>query len=101
MNEGYFDPLRFLVTAYADLDVAVDALNSGLLYSYLSKSWDPDDLEHRMIKAQQTCDGRNAIEIALPQSPPSEERVQRSRQVLNQLAEFDPAVVTSGMGLPA
>ncbi len=45
------NPLRILVTAYADLDVAVDALNSGLLYSYLSKPWDPDDLEHRMIKA--------------------------------------------------
>lgn len=45
------DPLRFLVTAFADLDVAVDALNDGLLYSYLSKPWDPSDLEHRIIKA--------------------------------------------------
>ena len=44
-------PLRFLVTAYAELDVAVEALNSGLLYSYLSKPWDPNDLEHRMVKA--------------------------------------------------
>ncbi|MEC5129672.1 hybrid sensor histidine kinase/response regulator [Verrucomicrobiales bacterium BCK34] len=44
-------PLRFLVTAFADLDVAVDALNDGLLYSYLSKPWDPADLEHRIIKA--------------------------------------------------
>ena len=44
-------PLRFLVTAFADLDVAVDALNEGLLYSYLSKPWDPSDLEHRIIKA--------------------------------------------------
>lgn len=45
------EPLRFLVTAFADLDVAVDALNDGLLYSYLSKPWDPSDLEHRIIKA--------------------------------------------------
>ncbi len=44
-------PLRFLVTAFADLDVAVNALNDGLLYSYLSKPWDPSDLEHRIIKA--------------------------------------------------
>lgn len=44
-------PLRFLVTAFADLDVAVDALNEDLLYSYLSKPWDPSDLEHRIIKA--------------------------------------------------
>jgi signal transduction histidine kinase len=44
-------PFRFLVTAYADLNVAVDALNDGLLYSYLSKPWDPEDLEHRLIRA--------------------------------------------------
>tara|TARA_R110002096_G_scaffold142779_1_gene298292 strand:+ start:3327 stop:4568 length:1242 start_codon:yes stop_codon:yes gene_type:complete len=45
------NPLRFLVTAFAELDVAVDALNDGLLYSYLSKPWDPDDLEHRLVEA--------------------------------------------------
>lgn len=44
-------PLRFLVTAFSDLDVAVDALNDGLLYSYLTKPWDPDELEHRLSKA--------------------------------------------------
>ncbi len=45
------NPLRFLVTAFSDLDAAVDALNGGLLYSYLTKPWDPDDLEHRLSKA--------------------------------------------------
>lgn len=44
-------PLRFLVTAFSDLDVAVDALNDGLLYSYLPKPWDPDDLAHRLSRA--------------------------------------------------
>jgi response regulator RpfG family c-di-GMP phosphodiesterase len=45
------NPLRFLVTAFSDLDAAVDALNDGLLYSYLTKPWDPDELEHRLSKA--------------------------------------------------
>ncbi len=45
------NPLRFLVTAFSDLDAAVDALNEGLLYSYLTKPWDPDELEHRLAKA--------------------------------------------------
>ncbi len=44
-------PLRFLVTAFSDLDVAVEALNDGLLYSYLTKPWDPDEMEHRLMKA--------------------------------------------------
>lgn len=45
------EPLRFLVTAFADFGVAVDALNDGLLYSYLSKPWDPEEMEHRLIRA--------------------------------------------------
>ncbi len=45
------NPLRFLVTAFSDFDAAVDSLNDGLLYSYLTKPWDPDDLEHRLSKA--------------------------------------------------
>ena len=44
-------PLRFLVTAFSDLDVAVDSLNDGLLYSYLTKPWDPYELENRLTKA--------------------------------------------------
>jgi signal transduction histidine kinase len=44
-------PLRFLVTAFSDLDVAVDSLNDGLLYSYLTKPWDPHELENRLAKA--------------------------------------------------
>ncbi len=44
-------PLRFLITAYADLDLAVDSLNNGLLYTYLTKPWDPTDLEHRLSRA--------------------------------------------------
>ena len=45
------NPLRILVTAYADLNVAVDALNDGLLYSYLSKPWDPVELEQRLVES--------------------------------------------------
>lgn len=41
-------PLRILVTAYSDLNLAVEALNEGLLYSYLTKPWDPADLEVRL-----------------------------------------------------
>jgi len=44
-------PLRFLVTAYADLHAAVESLNTGLIYSYLSKPWDPQELEHILMKS--------------------------------------------------
>ncbi len=44
-------PLRFLVTAFSDLDAAVAGLNDGLLYAYLTKPWDPEDLENRLMRA--------------------------------------------------
>lgn len=45
------NPLRILVTAYSDLELAVKYLNDGLLYSYLTKPWDPDDLKGKLNRA--------------------------------------------------
>lgn len=42
---------RILVTAYTDLNMAVDALNEDLLYSYLTKPWDPEELEGKLKRA--------------------------------------------------
>ncbi|MCA9676124.1 MAG: hybrid sensor histidine kinase/response regulator [Kofleriaceae bacterium] len=38
------DVIRFLVTAYADLGAAVDAINLGQVHRYLRKPWDPQEL---------------------------------------------------------
>jgi len=37
--------LRMLVTAYADMDAAIAAVNSGAIYRYITKPWDPAQLE--------------------------------------------------------
>ena len=46
--EEFPRPLRILVTAHAELSLAVDALNNGMLYAYLSKPWDPEELGMRL-----------------------------------------------------
>lgn len=38
------DAVRIIFTGYADTRAVVDAINSGELYRYISKPWDPDDL---------------------------------------------------------
>jgi two-component system probable response regulator PhcQ len=43
--------LRFLVTAYADMDAAVAAVNSGAIYKYVSKPWDIPQLEMTLRRA--------------------------------------------------
>ncbi len=37
--------LRILVTAFADMDAAIAAVNSGAIYKYVSKPWDPPQME--------------------------------------------------------
>lgn len=36
--------LRMLVTAYSDLDAAIDAVNSGAIYKYINKPWSIPEL---------------------------------------------------------
>ena len=36
--------VRIVFTGYADIKAVVDAINSGDLYRYVTKPWDPDDL---------------------------------------------------------
>src|ERR1700743_62321 len=37
--------LRMLVTAFADMDAAISAVNTGAIYKYITKPWDPGQLE--------------------------------------------------------
>jgi two-component system probable response regulator PhcQ len=37
--------IRMLATAYADMDAAIAAVNTGAIYKYITKPWDPPQLE--------------------------------------------------------
>src|SRR5438874_2676525 len=37
--------IRILATAYADMDAAIAAVNTGAIYKYVGKPWDPPQLE--------------------------------------------------------
>jgi two-component system, probable response regulator PhcQ len=40
--------VRILVTAYADMDSAIAAVNMGAVYKYVTKPWDPPQLENTL-----------------------------------------------------
>lgn len=52
--------LRILLTGYSDLDAAVDALNNGGIFRYLTKPWDQQEMAFTL---------RQAAEIAARQMP--------------------------------
>ena len=43
--------LRILVTAYADMDAAIAAVNSGAIYKYVTKPWAPPQLDLTLRQA--------------------------------------------------
>ncbi|WP_316833677.1 response regulator [Pedobacter nutrimenti] len=47
----YPDPIRILLTGYADINAVIDAINKGQVYRYIQKPWMEDDLRIHIIKA--------------------------------------------------
>ncbi len=50
-REEFPDTIRMLVTAYADIDSAIDAINLGQVHRYLRKPWDIRDLRATLREA--------------------------------------------------
>src|SRR3989442_9053452 len=45
VRESQPDTVRLLFTGYADVRAVVDAINRGSIYRYITKPWDPEDLQ--------------------------------------------------------
>ena len=47
----YPDPIRILLTGYADINAVIDAINKGQVYRYIQKPWMDEDLRINIEKA--------------------------------------------------
>jgi response regulator RpfG family c-di-GMP phosphodiesterase len=59
--------VRILLTGYTDVEALVEAINCGLVYMYLTKPWNNDDLKLRVSRAAEHYEGnkkRHALELA-------------------------------------
>ncbi|HVB03565.1 MAG TPA: response regulator [Chitinophagaceae bacterium] len=45
------DPIRMLLTGYADINAVIDGINKGQVYKYFSKPWNEEELRSNIIKA--------------------------------------------------
>ncbi len=48
LKERYPKPMRVLVSAYADIAAVIAAVNLGEVFRYLSKPWDPKEMEETL-----------------------------------------------------
>ena len=47
----YPDPMRILLTGYADMGAVVDAVNKGKIFHYLAKPWNEEELDITINRA--------------------------------------------------
>src|SRR6266566_7469969 len=52
----YPEAIRLLITGYADIKAVIDAINQGNVYRYVSKPWDPDELQTIIRQAAEQYD---------------------------------------------
>lgn len=45
------EPMRILLTGYADMSAVVDAVNKGKIFHYLSKPWSEEELDNTIQRA--------------------------------------------------
>lgn len=49
--ERYPEPMRLLLTGYADMNAVIEAVNKGKIYYYLAKPWNEDEITKTIEQA--------------------------------------------------
>jgi response regulator RpfG family c-di-GMP phosphodiesterase len=49
--DKYPDPMRVLLTGYADMNAVIDAVNKGKIFHYLTKPWNEEELDMTIQRA--------------------------------------------------
>lgn len=51
IQEKYPDPVRILLTGFADMNAVIDAVNIGRIFHYLTKPWNEEELDMTIQRA--------------------------------------------------
>ncbi|MCP5536062.1 MAG: response regulator [Akkermansiaceae bacterium] len=75
--------IRILSTAYSDIDAAIDAVNKGGMYQYITKPWEVNDLEVVLMRAIELYSVQRERDSLLRQKLSSVEMLASSDRVLS------------------
>ncbi len=59
--EKYTDPVRILLTGYADMNAVIDAVNKGKIYHYLTKPWNEPELDKTIVQAYEAYEEQKRV----------------------------------------
>ncbi|TAD74045.1 MAG: response regulator [Oscillatoriales cyanobacterium] len=74
------DTVRIILTGFTDVEDLVEAINSGQVYKYITKPWDPDELKTVVQRAADSYDSLKSRSIEL-------ERAQAQTKLLATILE--------------
>lgn len=61
--EIFPDPIRILLTGYADMGAVVDAVNKGKIFHYLAKPWNEEELDMTITRAYDKYKEKEEIKV--------------------------------------
>lgn len=100
------EAIRILLTGYTDIDSVISAVNSGQIYRYVTKPWDPVDLANTVDKAVERFElsaelkeKNEKLQIALRELKTLDEAKSNFMILINHELKTPLTVMMSFMGL--
>ena len=63
INPDFPEPIRMLLTGYADIEAVIDAINKGQVYKYISKPWNVQELKITIDNAFELFNSRRELKL--------------------------------------
>ena len=82
VRDRYPDVMRLILTGHADMQTAIDAINQGAIYRFLTKPWDDTDLEGDAVPRLRAAGSRAREPQALVDGSPAVRSHQEPRERL-------------------
>ncbi len=90
IQEEFPDPVRMIVTSYADIDAIIRAVNAGRVYRFISKPWDQRELKIILDRALESYDLKLRNRQLLSEL---EQRAAREREIRWTFQKYVPGTV--------
>jgi signal transduction histidine kinase len=87
------DAVRLLFTGYADIKAVIDAINQGNVFRYITKPWDPDELQTIIRQAAEQYDLRVERKKLLAELQAKNEELVQANAELKEANELKDAFI--------
>jgi signal transduction histidine kinase len=93
LRELYPDTVRLLFTAYADIKAVINAINQGSVYRYITKPWEPQDLQAVLRQASEHYDLLTERKLLLSQLQQQNKLLEQANVELRQANDLKKAFI--------